>query len=71
MKYRAKAKTYKPCAFASCAVLCNRIYQDDKWRIMACSTAHAKAARAELDKVPDEEVAKIWPNYEEYFRQRG
>jgi len=62
MQFKARAKSRKPCAFARCACMADKIYIDNKWKIMACSEAHANLARIELDKVPDEEARRIWPD---------
>lgn len=52
MQFKARAKTAKPCAYARCKNKADKIYQDDKWRVIVCSQAHADIARAEIDKVP-------------------
>ena len=64
MKFKARAKSAKPCAFARCKTEANKIYQDADWRIIACSQAHADIARGEIDKVPPE-------YHEQYFGAKG
>jgi len=62
MKFKARNKSRKPCAYSPCGCLANKVYSDDKWRVLACSEAHANLARNELDKIPDEEARKVWPD---------
>ncbi len=52
MNFKSKAKSGRRCAFAQCATTALKIYEDDSWRIIACSQAHADIARKEIDKVP-------------------
>lgn len=54
MKFKSKAKTARRCAYAACENSADKIYEDDSWRILACSQAHADIARGEIDKVPPE-----------------
>lgn len=52
MEFKAKAKKAARCAYAPCATPAQKIYEDEKWRVLACSEAHANLARNEIDKVP-------------------
>ena len=61
MNFKAKAKAAGRCAFAPCANVADKIYADERFRILACSQAHADIARAEVDKVPVE-------LHKEYFK---
>lgn len=54
MNFKAKATKSRRCAFAQCLNSADKIYEDEHWRIIACSQAHADIAREEIDKVPPE-----------------
>jgi hypothetical protein len=56
MQFKAKVNKPGRCAYAVCQNQAGKIYQDDQWRILACSQAHADIARAEIDKVPREDM---------------
>lgn len=54
MQFQARAKNPGRCAFAECANTANKIYVDAKFRLLACSQAHADIARNEINKIPVE-----------------
>lgn len=54
MIFKAKALNHARCAFARCMNAADKIYEDEHWRILACSQAHADIVREEINKVPPE-----------------
>jgi len=61
MIFKAKATILGQCAYAKCHNKADKIYSDNKWKILSCSLAHANIARSEIDKIPLEQQ-------EDYFK---
>lgn len=56
MKMIAKAKTPGRCVYAPCQCAAGKIYEDEHWRVMACSEAHAAKALEVVNRFPPEDV---------------
>lgn len=54
MQFRAKAKTPGRCCYVECHNAGNKIYQDENYKYLACSRAHAVIVQEIIEKNPDE-----------------
>jgi hypothetical protein len=50
MRFVAKAKHGGACVYKKCLNRADKIYEDDDWRVLACSEAHARLVLELVEK---------------------